>query len=100
MRKLLFILIAVLSISAARAQSYSFTQTNDGSLTVLPVVFMSLTTTGGIPNFDTESEYNNGVTNTSYASIWVKANLPWIISVKAQTANFSPHTRGAASNMA
>jgi len=99
MRKLLFILIAVLSISAAKAQSYSFIQTNDGSLTVLPVVFMSLTTTGGIPNFDTESEYNNGVTNTSYASIWVKANLPWIISVKAQTANFTPLTTGAASNM-
>lgn len=99
MRKALLIIIILFTAAASYGQSYSFNAQNDGSLTVLPVVFMSLTTTGGVPSFTTESHYDNGITNTSYASIWVKANLPWVISVKAQTANFTPMSTGAASNM-
>jgi hypothetical protein len=99
MRRLLFILTILICSSDVFGQSYSFTQTNDGSLTVLPVVFMSLTTTGGVPSFTTDSHYDNGITNTSYAGIWVKANLPWFISVKAQASTFTPMTTGASTNM-
>lgn len=99
MKRVFLILIIILSIGKASGQSYSFSQINYGSLTVLPVVFMSLTTTGGIPSFTTDAHYNNGITNTSYAGIWVKANLPWIITVKAQTSNFTPMSTGASSNM-
>jgi hypothetical protein len=99
MRKLLIIIAILISSSVSYGQSYSFSQQNNGSLTVLPVVFMNLTTNGGTPNFDTESEYDNGITNTNYASIWVKANLPWLISVKAQSSTFTPLTTGASSNM-
>ena len=98
MRKLLLILTIVLCSTRGFGQ-YSFTAINHGSLTVLPVVFMSLTTNGGVPSFTTASHYDNGITNTSYAGIWVKANLPWVISVRAQNANFTPMTTGASSNM-
>ena len=89
----------MLSVSKASAQSYSFNQTVNGTLTVMPVVFMSLTTTGGIPSFTTEADYNNGVTNTSFASAYVKANLPWLINVKAQNSTWTPLTTGASTNM-
>lgn len=99
MRKAFVTLFILLCAAKGYSQTYSFNQQTDGSLTVLPVVFMSLTTTGGVPAFASEADYDNGITNTSYAGIWVKANLPWIITVKAQTANFTPMTTGASSNM-
>lgn len=99
MRKLLLILSIILMAGNASGQTYSFTRTNEGSLTVLPVVFMNLTTNGGVPSFSSEADYNNGITNNNFASIWVKANLPWIITVKAQNATFTPMTTGASTNM-
>ena len=99
MRKLLLIICIILTVGNASGQSYSFSAINYGSLTVMPIVFMNLTTNGGIPSFSTESDYNNGITNNNFASIWVKANLPWIITVKAQNATFTPMTTGASNNM-
>lgn len=99
MRKLLLILSIILTAGNASGQSYSFTANQEGSLTVLPVVFMSLTTVGGVPSFDDENDYNNGITTATYANAWIKANLPWIVTVKAQNATFTPMTTGASSNM-
>jgi hypothetical protein len=99
MRKLLLILTIILMACRSYGQTYSFSKTNDGSLTVLPVVFLSLTPVGGIPSFDDENDYNNGITQATYANAYVKANLPWIITVKAQNATFTPMTTGASSTM-
>lgn len=99
MKKLLLILTILFLAGQSFGQSYSFQKTNEGSLTVLPVVFLSLTQVGGVPSFDDENDYNNGVTVATYANAWVKANLPWILTVKAQTANFTPMTTGGSTNM-
>lgn len=99
MRKLLLILTILFLANHSFGQSYSFTKTNDGSLTVLPVVFLNLTQVGGVPSFDGEDDYNNGVTVNTYANAWVKANLPWVLTVKAQNATFTPMTTGGATNM-
>jgi hypothetical protein len=99
MRKLLLILTILFLANQSFGQSYSFQKTNEGSLTVLPVVFLSLTQVGGVPSFDDENDYNNGITVNTYANAWVKANLPWIVTVKAQNATFTPMTTGASSTM-
>ncbi len=99
MRKSVLILFIILIAGNASGQSYSFTANQEGSLTVLPVVFLSLTTVGGVPSFDDENDYNNGVTTNTYANAYVKANLPWIVTVKAQNATFTPMTVGASTNM-
>ena len=99
MRKLLLILTFLFLANGSFGQSYSFSKTNEGSLTVLPVVFLNLTQVGGVPSFDDEADYNNGVTVNTYANAWVKANLPWVLTVKAQTANFTPLTTGGSTNM-
>ena len=99
MRKLLLILIILFIADHSIGQTYSFTKTNEGSLTVLPVVFLNLTTVAGVPAFDDENDYNNGVTQATYANAWVKANLPWVLTVKAQNATFTPMTTGASATM-
>lgn len=50
-------------------------------------------------NFNSSSEYVNGVTVSSFHSSQVRSNTPWVLSVAAASAFLTPGSAGASTNM-
>ncbi|RYZ51279.1 MAG: hypothetical protein EOP49_12080, partial [Sphingobacteriales bacterium] len=98
MIRLGLLISTLLSAFVSKAQ-YSFTDNATGIINVSTI--QSVTFSGGtaIPAFNSLSSYANGVTMPAYLTLSVKSNVSWLISVKAQNANFTPMTQGGSTNM-
>lgn len=79
----------VLGFIATKAQSTANTS-QTVTLTLQNSIDISFTSASGTSfTFANTSDYQNGLTNANAATLQVKSNRPWAVSVNTATANFS-----------
>jgi len=96
LRRLLIALFILISATTSHAQ---WSTTGSGNITVSTVLSITLSNQASTPTFTTASDYQNGKTITNYATIAIKSNVDWLVSVKAQSTYFTPQTVGASNDM-
>ncbi len=80
-------------------QAQTYTDIVPGTISVTSIMSISVTALAGTTSISTSTEYTNGKAIDNYASVVVKSNMLWIITLTAQSANFSAQTAGASTNM-
>lgn len=92
-------LIALFQSKGTRAQN-SFVGNMTPVVSVQPVVALSLTQNANTNvTFATSAAYSNGLAVGNFCTLGVKANMPWLVSVNAQSSFFTPASTGADNNM-
>jgi hypothetical protein len=90
MKNILFSAAIILAGLVSNAQTSTATATQTVTLVLKNAISINITSaTGTSFSFDDANEYSTGLTNTSASTIQVASNLPWAVSVKTSTANFS-----------
>lgn len=97
MRALFLILCCCMALSAKG--QYAYTGYGSGNFSIAAMQDISITNLAGAINLGAPDEYLNGKVITNFATIYVKSNVNWQLSVNAQAANFSAMSTGASSNM-
>lgn len=95
--KYLIILLALLFCKPAYSQSYN--DVVPGTIIVSSIMSITVTNLTGTTNFTTSNDYANGKTISNYAAVAIKSNVLWVLSISSQSANFSPQSTGASTNM-
>jgi hypothetical protein len=95
---LLFILALILSSHYGVCQSYSYNGYASGNINITSVQNITFTANATTTYFNTIADYQSGKISTNYGTIAIKSNVPWHLSVSAQTATFTP-TTGGSTNM-
>ena len=70
-----------------------------GTIIVSSIMSITVTNLTGTTNFTTSNDYANGKTISNYAAVAIKSNVLWVLSISSQSANFSPQSTGASTNM-
>jgi len=84
----MFALIVTVSI-VTKAQSYN-SANQTVTLTLQNAIDINFTAaTGNSFTFSTTGDYQTGLTNTNAATLQVKSNRPWAVTVAAAAASFS-----------
>ncbi len=96
-----YIYIAILCFLSASvyAQPKSFNGNASGTISVFSVMSLNFTNLTGVVSFNTPDDYFSGITLNNAATIAVKSNVNWQLSVSAQSAFFMPMSQGASSDM-
>jgi len=81
------------------AQPKSFNGSASGTIGVFSVMSLNFTNLTGVVSFNTPDDYFSGITINNAATIAVKSNVNWQLSVSAQSAFFMPMSQGASSDM-
>lgn len=81
------------------AHGQSFTGTVSGTTTIYSVVNLTITNLSGVVSFNTPDDMNNGIIVNNAATLAVKSNVSWTLSVSAQSTYFTAMTQGASSTM-
>jgi hypothetical protein len=66
---------------------------------VSTVLSITLSNQAAAPSFSTSSDYLNGKTTLNYATVAIKSNVNWIVSINAQSTYFTPQTQGGSTDM-
>lgn len=98
MRYVAVILFLTVSLSA-KAQPKSFNGSTSGNIDIFSVLNLNFTNLTGVVSFNTPNDYFNGITVNNAATIAVKSNVSWQVSITAQSANFMPMSMGASADM-
>lgn len=98
MRLLLSAILFLLSC-AAIAQPKSFNGSSSGTIGVYSVLSINFTNLTGVISFNTPNDYFNGITVNNAATIAVKSNVNWQVSVATQSSTFTPMSMGASTDM-
>lgn len=96
MKYLLTIFVFFAAIKGIRAQSYT---TVSGTIDISACMSLTITNLTGVVSFNDASDYTSGITITNAATIAVKSNVSWLISISTQSANFQAMSGGASTNM-
>lgn len=96
-----YICITILCFLSASvyAQPKSFNGSASGTIGVFSVMSLNFTNLTGVVSFNTPDDYFSGITINNAATIAVKSNVNWQLSVSAQSAFFMPMSQGASSDM-
>ena len=97
MKRILIVLLILFTITQTHAQTWS--TTGSGTIDIGTVMNVALSNQAATPSFTTAANYTSGKTTLNYTTVAVKSNVDWIISLKAQSALFTPQTVGASNNM-
>lgn len=81
------------------AQGQSFSSSTSGNVDIYSVLNLNITNLSGVVSFNTPNDYFSGQTINNSATIAIKSNVSWQVSVSAQSAFFQPMTTGASTNM-
>ncbi len=98
MRLLLSAILLFLSCVAI-AQPKSFNGSSSGTIGVYSVLSINFTNLTGVISFNTPNDYFNGITVNNAATIAVKSNVNWQVSVASQSSTFTPMSMGASTDM-
>ncbi len=98
MRLLLSAILLFLSCVAI-AQPKSFNGSSSGTIRVYSVLSINFTNLTGVISFNTPNDYFNGITVNNAATIAVKSNVNWQVSVASQSSTFTPMSMGASTDM-
>ncbi|MGN6477687.1 MAG: hypothetical protein ACTHKV_10715 [Flavipsychrobacter sp.] len=96
MKYLLTIFVFFVAVKGIRAQSYT---TVSGTIDISACMSLTITNLTGVVSFNDASDYTSGITITNAATIAVKSNVSWLISISTQSANFQAMSGGASTNM-
>lgn len=97
MKRVFLILLILFSITRGYGQTW--TTTISGTFDVGTVLDVNLSNQAAAPSFTTASDYQNGKTILNYATVAIKSNVNWIVSINAQSVYFTPQTVGASTDM-
>lgn len=82
--------IILAGLASANAQTTTATAAQTVTLILKNSISINITSASGTSfSFDNANKYSTGLTNTSASTIQVASNLPWAVTVKTTTANFS-----------
>ncbi|OSZ78725.1 hypothetical protein CAP35_10900 [Chitinophagaceae bacterium IBVUCB1] len=99
MKHTCIVILLCLFSQAAFAQAKSFNGTASGTISVFSVMSLNFTNLTGVISFNTPDDYFSGITMNNAATISVKSNVNWQLSVSAQSAFFMPMSQGASTDM-
>ena len=91
--------VILLSLCVKVAAGQSMNSSLQGNAIVYSIQSITITQNAGVVNFNTPSDYFNGVTMPDYATVRVKSNENWVISYASQSQYFSPLSKMASTNM-
>lgn len=96
--KKLFLIIFV-SLMGWKAKAQSFNSSTSGNFDIYSVLSLTFTNLTGVVSFNTPNDYFNGITVNNSATIAVKSNVSWQVSVATQSSTFTPMSMGASTDM-
>lgn len=82
-----------------KAEAQSFNSSTSGNFDIYSVLSLTFTNLTGVVSFNTPNDYFNGITVNNSATIAVKSNVNWQVSVATQSSTFTPMSMGASTNM-
>lgn len=97
MKKL--VLIILFSLLGWKAEAQSFNSSTSGNFDIYSVLSLTFTNLTGVVSFNTPNDYFNGITVNNSATIAVKSNVSWQVSVATQSSTFTPMSMGASTDM-
>lgn len=92
-------LIILISLLGWKAQAQSFSSSTSGNFDIYSVLSLTFTNLTGVVSFNTPNDYFNGITVNNSATIAVKSNVSWQVSVATQSSTFTPMSMGASTDM-
>jgi hypothetical protein len=93
-----FILLLCL-ISIKGSGQFSFSGNINSSVSIQPVMALSITNNASSPLTFANTQYSNGYTISNFNTFDIKSNQPWKLSVSAATPNFSASGTHSSANM-
>ena len=97
MKRILIVLFILFTVTKAHAQTWS--TTGSGTINVGTVFSITLSNQAAAPSFTTAANYQSGKTTLNYATVAIKTNVDWIVSINAQSTYFTPQTQGGSTDM-
>lgn len=82
-----------------KAEAQSFNSSTSGNFDIYSVLSLTFTNLTGVVSFNTPNDYFNGITVNNSATIAVKSNVSWQVSVATQSSTFTPMSMGASTDM-
>lgn len=97
MKKLLFIFLIL--VGGFRTYAQSFSSSTSGNFDIYSILSLTFTNLTGVIAFNTPNDYFNGITVNNAATIAVKSNVSWQVSIATQSATFTAMSNGASTDM-